>query len=134
MLISPVMLFYEKLELALKQRGINPASLARRTKISESAISRYLKGDRTPSVKALISIADVLGISYEDIMSWLNSGVPDLKKETLDEKLMGYFKEMTEFEKEVYVDSLEKRSKAKKGATKNEENTSKPRKKVQETN
>lgn len=51
-------MFNEKLSLALAQRKIKPSDLARRAKISEAAVSRYLSGERVPSVDALIAIAD----------------------------------------------------------------------------
>lgn len=108
-------MFYEKLRLALKQRGISQAKLSARTKISDGAITRYLNGTRTPTVENLILIAKALNVEYGEIMTWFENGTPNLKKETLREKFLGLFDEMSDFQQETYVDSLEMRLKETKG-------------------
>ena len=121
MIIFPQM-FNEKLALALKQRNIKPTELARRARISDAAISRYLKGEREPSIDALISIADALGVGYEEILSWFKSGSPKLKQESRVDRMIGLFLELNKDEQEIYLESIEVRVK-KKGAS-NEEGKS----------
>lgn len=111
MLLFHPMLFYEKLVLAMKQRGITQQDLRQRSKLSEAAVSRYLSGERKPNVEALIKLSDALGVEYGEMVSWFKEGTPNLKQETLIQRIVGYVKSMSEFEQQVYADSLEKRSK-----------------------
>lgn len=104
-------MFNEKFKLALSQRGITAKQLSKRTKITESAISRWLSGEREPGPENLIKIADAIDVEYGEILSWFADGVPDLKKENLVQRLNGYFMELGEHEQKDYVDALELRVK-----------------------
>ena len=104
-------MFGDKLKTALKQRGVSQEQLARRTKISKGAIARYIDNSRQPVVENLILIAKAIGVEYGEIMTWFEDGEPNLKKESLHEKFLGYFDEMTDFEQEVYLNDLDARTK-----------------------
>lgn len=105
-------MFNEKLKAALDQRGVSQKSLAKRTKLTQSAISRWINGERDPEPENLIKIADALDVDYGTVLGWfVEENVPGLKKETLAQRLNGLFKEMDEHQQKDYVDALEFRIK-----------------------
>lgn len=52
----------------MSERGISGYRLARMSGASESAISAWRAGKTKPSVKALCSIADVLGVTVDYLL------------------------------------------------------------------
>lgn len=105
-------MFNEKLKAAMEQRGVKPNTLAKRTKLTQSAISRWLSGERDPEPENLIKIADALDVDYGTVLGWfVEENVPDLKKQTLVQRLLGSFYEMDEAQQEDHVDALEYRMK-----------------------
>ena len=50
-------------------RGLSASEVARRAGLSESYISRLMKGKRRPSSDALERIARALGVSMEDLQT-----------------------------------------------------------------
>lgn len=57
------------LEALMSRKGLNGRQLADRIGMSESTVSLYLSGGRTPSVKALKKIADALDVHMSEIWS-----------------------------------------------------------------
>lgn len=58
----------ERLEALLADRGMQPAELARRARVSKSTLSRVLSGDqRSMSSRAVMSIAQVLQCDPRDL-------------------------------------------------------------------
>lgn len=55
------------LRLLLQVKRMTARELARRVGKSESAISRYARGSREPSVGLALHIASVLGCEIEDV-------------------------------------------------------------------
>lgn len=53
----------------LDQRGITQKELSKKTGITESAISHYVKGDRVPRGANLVKIAKALGTTADDLLS-----------------------------------------------------------------
>lgn len=53
----------------LKQKNITQKKLSEETGITESAISRYIKGERTPRGANLIKIARALGVTTDEIFN-----------------------------------------------------------------
>lgn len=53
----------------LAQQKITQKELARRSGITEAAISRYIKGDRAPRGVNLMKIADALGTTTDYLLS-----------------------------------------------------------------
>ena len=55
------------LKKILKDRGLTQKELAKRTGITESAISRYANNNRSPCYANLMKIIEVLNIELEEI-------------------------------------------------------------------
>jgi len=62
----------------LDQKGLTQKELSELTDITESAISRYVKGDRVPRGTNLVKIAKALGTTADDLLS----GDEEMDKET----------------------------------------------------
>lgn len=60
--------FGERMKLMLESKGMSQSVLARKSGITEVSISRYIKGDRVPNVKALKRIAEALECSVSDLL------------------------------------------------------------------
>jgi len=52
----------------LEMQGISQKALSDMTGITESAISRYVKGERVPRGANLIKLADALGTTADDLL------------------------------------------------------------------
>jgi transcriptional regulator with XRE-family HTH domain len=52
----------------LKEKNISQKKLSEMTGITESAISRYIKGDRVPRGANLVKISKALGITTDDLL------------------------------------------------------------------
>lgn len=57
-----------KLRTLRKKKGLTQDALAKRAKVSRSVIARYETGKTRLSSKSLISIANTLGTSLDDIV------------------------------------------------------------------
>lgn len=57
--------FKDKLANLLQEKGMSQKELAQLTNLTESAISRYLKGDRQPRGAILLNIANALGTTTD---------------------------------------------------------------------
>ncbi len=53
----------------MTQRGINQKQLAKLSGITESSISRYLRGDKRPRMDIVINIAKALNVEIEYLLS-----------------------------------------------------------------
>ena len=63
-------IFCENLRYMLDHARMTQKDLAEETGLSEASISRYVNGERIPSVRALINIAHALDCSLGDIMDF----------------------------------------------------------------
>lgn len=63
--------FRERLDTLLRrlQPDRTPAWLAKKSGLSPAAISRYLKGDRNPTLSAAECLAPVLGVTLEELLA-----------------------------------------------------------------
>jgi len=61
-------LFSKKLVTLIYSRGYSQKGLAKKCGISESSLSRYIKGSRIPSADILCRIADVLDVSVDFLL------------------------------------------------------------------
>ena len=68
----------EKITKLKKLKGLSQVNLAETTGISRDAISKYERGDATPSVEYAKRLADALGVSLDYLVS------DDDKEEVLD--------------------------------------------------
>lgn len=58
-----------KLKTLLEKQGMTQRELAKRAETTEVSISRYLSGQRTPRLLTLAAIAQVLGVSIDDLLT-----------------------------------------------------------------
>ena len=61
-------IFAGNLRTALEHARMSQAELADAVRLSEPTISRYLRGERLPSVKAIVNICHVLDLDFEDLI------------------------------------------------------------------
>lgn len=73
-------IFAERLKESLK---MTETALSKATGITETSISLYLKGERTPSVQALIRISKTLNVSIDYLLG-LSEGKNGDKEGTID--------------------------------------------------
>ena len=59
----------EKLKTLLKRQEITQRELAEKAGTTEVSVSRYLRGQRTPRLLTLAAIAQVLGVSIDDLLT-----------------------------------------------------------------
>lgn len=69
--------FSERLSFCMKQNNVNGAELSALSGVTTAAISRYLNGLRTPTVKNIILLAKALGVSVDYLLGLHD--VPDDK-------------------------------------------------------
>ena len=74
----------ERINSVMKEKGIKPAELARRTGIDRSSISHYLSGDYSPKIDKIEKIADAIGVTVSYLVGFSDdpspTGDPDLDK------------------------------------------------------
>lgn len=58
----------ENLKYVMNDENVSAAELARLTGLEKSTISRYLKTQRMPSMKAFLNICRALNCDYYDIL------------------------------------------------------------------
>ena len=59
----------EKLKTLLKRQEMTQWELAEKAGTTEVSVSRYLRGQRTPRLLTLAAIAQVLGVSIDDLLT-----------------------------------------------------------------
>ena len=60
--------FSVKLSDLIKKRGLSQKQLAEQARVTEAAVSHYLKGDRFPRASVLTRIATALGTTSDYLM------------------------------------------------------------------
>ncbi|MBO7136420.1 MAG: helix-turn-helix transcriptional regulator [Spirochaetaceae bacterium] len=78
----------ERLDLLIKDRGYSQKEVAQKTNLTESAISHYLKGDRTPKGAVLLNIANALGTT----MDYLQGKTDEVKPAGIDDEVENAFR------------------------------------------
>lgn len=61
----------------IRRSGLTNRQIAERSGLSESAISRYIKGDRNPKLISAEKLAQALGVSFEEVYKEWKSGSYD---------------------------------------------------------
>ena len=74
----------QRIAVLRRSAGWNQAELARRLQISASAVGMYEQGRREPSAELLVSIARVLGVSVD----YLLTGCPSQQESTALENIL----------------------------------------------
>lgn len=59
--------FQEQLKTLISQRGLTQRIVAEKMDTTETTISRYVSGDRTPNLETLVALAQVLNVSLDDL-------------------------------------------------------------------
>lgn len=63
----------DRLKYSLKIRKLTQKEFAQRTNITESAMSRYISGERVPRADTLVSICRSLGVSADWLLGMTES-------------------------------------------------------------
>lgn len=58
-----------KIKTLLKRQEMTQRELAEKAGTTEVSVSRYLRGQRTPRLITLAAIAQVLGVSIDDLLT-----------------------------------------------------------------
>lgn len=59
--------FAKQLRLLKDQRGLTQKEIADRLETTEATISRYVSGDRTPSIETAVELASMLNVSMDTL-------------------------------------------------------------------
>lgn len=65
-------IFISRLEEMRKEKGFTQRELASKVGVTEVSMSRYIKGERVPTVTTIVSIAQVLGASVDYLVGTSN--------------------------------------------------------------
>ena len=65
-------IFISRLEEMRKEKGFTQRELASKGRVNEVSMSRYIKGERVPTVTTIVSIAQVLGASVDYLVGTSN--------------------------------------------------------------
>lgn len=68
--------FANSLKTLLEKRGITQRSLAKKLKTTEATVSRYISGNRTPNVETAVAIAEILGVSMDQLVGYEPPATP----------------------------------------------------------
>lgn len=68
--------FANSLKSLLEKRGITQRSLAEKLKTTEATVSRYTSGNRTPNVETAVAIAEILGVSMDQLVGYEPPAAP----------------------------------------------------------
>lgn len=85
----------------MHENEINQAELARKTKLTEASISRYINGTRFPSSKSMLKLSKALNCSVDDLIKENT----DFEFERIIKKA---FSSLTESEKNFLISELKK--------------------------
>ena len=61
-------IFAHRLKDLLDKRAMTQRALAEKLKTTEVTVSRYVSGNRTPNIETTVEIADILGVSLNDLV------------------------------------------------------------------
>lgn len=59
------MTFGERLDTAIRDRGLKQRAFAKAIGVSEVSVSRYISGERIPKLNMVVKMADILGVSID---------------------------------------------------------------------
>ena len=60
--------FAAQFKRLIDERGLTQRSVAERINTTETTISRYVSGDRTPNIETAVELAGVLGVSLDTLV------------------------------------------------------------------
>ena len=68
--------FANSLKSLLEKRGMTQRALAEKLGTTEVTVSRYTSGNRTPNVETTVAIAEVLGVSIDQLVGYEPPAAP----------------------------------------------------------
>lgn len=100
----------DRIRQLIDESGISQTEFCRRTNIQKSALSNYLKGDRTPRQDQLTKIADAFNVSAAWLMGYdipqrIDSNMLILDKTDPDRQYLTYYG--SDDRLELYMELLE---------------------------
>lgn len=75
----------ERLQIAMREKGLQPAELAKATNINKSSVSRYLSGEHEPKQTAINKMAIALNVSEMWLWGYDVPKERDIKKKENDD-------------------------------------------------
>lgn len=63
-------IFANNLVYFMEAHGISQSELAKRAGLEQGSISRYIGARQMPGIKALINLANVFGVSLDELMDF----------------------------------------------------------------
>jgi transcriptional regulator with XRE-family HTH domain len=63
-------IFASNLTYYLEMHGISQSELARRSGLDQASISRYSNATQMPGIKAIVNIANALGVSVDELINF----------------------------------------------------------------
>ena len=63
-------IFGNNLQYLLEQAGMSQRMLAVKTGLEQGSISRYVRAEQMPGIKAIINIANVLGLTVDELIDF----------------------------------------------------------------
>lgn len=92
----------EKIKEAVKKTGLTQTEFEQKFDISENLVSRWIKGDRNPSIKSLKKIAEATRTPLNFFLdNTLISQEPLPKEKDIDDKIDLILKKITSIESEI---------------------------------
>lgn len=92
--------FSEWLQTELDRREWRPTELAKKSEISDGAISRFLRGERKPDPESLVSIAKAFRLPPEQVFRAAGMLPPSVQLDELTEQIIYDAHDLTRQEKE----------------------------------
>lgn len=63
-------IFGNNLQYLLEQAGMSQRMLAVKTGLEQGSISRYVRAEQMPGIKAIINIANALGLTVDELIDF----------------------------------------------------------------
>ena len=68
--------FANSLKSLLEKRGMTQRALAEKLGTTEVTVSRYTSGNRTPNIETTVAIAEILGVSLDQLVGYEPPAAP----------------------------------------------------------
>lgn len=61
-------MFAKQFKALIASRGLTQRAVAERLETTETTVSRYVSGDRTPNIETAVELARILGVSMDELV------------------------------------------------------------------
>lgn len=82
-------IFYKNLESEMRLKRITKIELAKRLGVSKTTVQKYTTGECYPSVKRLIALSQVLGVSIDSLLTGRKPKLIGQQKVPFEGKITG---------------------------------------------